>query len=125
MTIPEAQAFAIFIAACVAGFGGLSTTIISIIVSIQNKRIHTLVNSAMTQKEAELTLMRSLLVGKQMEIDVAEKARLALASALVELNKSQAIAPATPLPVVITGTDAPVPVSVIEQVPPSQSGPTR
>jgi xanthosine utilization system XapX-like protein len=55
-----------------------------------NSKVHKLVNSAMAQEKAENTLLKSLLVAKQLEIDSAEKARLALATEVSRVTESVA-----------------------------------
>lgn len=80
----------------------ITTSIVGIITALKVRQVHTLVNSAMTQEKAENTLLRGMLVTKQLEIDTAERVRSALATATA----------ATPIQVT---AETPLAVRVVEE----------
>lgn len=58
----------------------ITTSIVAVITALKVQKVHTLVNSAMTEQKVENAMLRGLLTTKQMEIDNAEKARAILAT---------------------------------------------
>lgn len=91
MTLPEAQAWCLIITT--------TTTAVGIIAALFGiGKVHTLVNSAMTQEKAENTLLRSMLVVKQLEIDMAEKTRTDLAKTAALIVQAAPSSPEGKLP---------------------------
>lgn len=74
MDMTQAQAW-------VAIIVGLTTAIVTVVTAFKVGRVHTLVNSNLTAKETEITLLRSMLVGAKMQADMAEQVRSTLAAA--------------------------------------------
>ena len=81
--MPEAQSWTLIIAT-------ITTSIITIVTAFKVGKVHSLVNSAMTQEKAENALLRAMLTAKQIEIESSEKTRLALAKVTAE-SKNKAL----------------------------------
>lgn len=77
----------------------ITTSVVGIITALKVQKVHTLVNSAMTEQKVENAMLRNLLTAKQIEIDSAEKARVALAS--VTASTPVQVEAAKPLPVTV------------------------
>jgi len=93
LTMVDAQAWVLIIGSLVTGVLSIITAIVAGIAMVRAGKIHTLVNSALDKEKMKITMLEALLLAKQLEIDNAEKARLALAATLVST--------AGPVPVVI------------------------
>lgn len=77
----------------------ITTSVVGIITALKVQKVHTLVNSAMTEQKVENAMLRNLLTAKQMEIDSAEKTRAVLAS--VTASTPVQVEAAKPLPVTV------------------------
>lgn len=69
----------------------ITTAVITIISAVRLKNVQVAVDGNLSQAKAENDLLRSMLVAKQLEIDTAEKARIAM---VATMN-------VTPLPVTV------------------------
>lgn len=81
----------------------ITTSVVAIITAMKVQKVHTLVNSAMTEQKVENAMLRNLLTAKQVEIDSAERARIALAS--VAASTPVQVAAAEPLPVTVAESE--------------------
>ena len=113
ISVAEAQAWGIVI-------GAMTTAAVSLITVFRVGKVHKLVNSAMAQEKQENEVLRRLLVSKQIELDVAERNRRELATAVLPVQPIviQAAPPTIPIP-------TPLPnVSVAVQGAPNADPPT-
>ena len=94
LTLLEAQAWVLIISALVTAALSIITAIVTAILLVRTGRIHTLVNSALDKEKLKITMLESLLMAKQLELDAAEKARLALAATVTPA----AMAAGSPVP---------------------------
>ena len=70
----------------------LTTAITTIIAALKVNAVHKLVNSAATEQRQEIATLRNIIATKQMESEIAEKTRIALAvEAGIQLAKTGAI----------------------------------
>ena len=93
LTMADAQAMILVIGSIVTGLLSVITAIVAGISMVRAGKIHTLVNSALDKEKLKITMLETILLAKQMEIDTAEKARIALAASQSSLTN--------PVPVVI------------------------
>src|SRR6188474_3572488 len=75
LTLLEAQAWVLIISALVTAALSIITAIVTAILLVRTGRIHTLVNSALDKEKLKITMLESLLMAKQLELEAAEKAR--------------------------------------------------
>ena len=125
MTMDNANAWVVIIVAVTGGLTTLATTLIGIITYMTNRQtrataekleeVHTVVNSNLTKKEAEIELLRNMLVGSEMQAKVAESARALLAEQAAKVLQG-------PLPVVVVPTVDPLPVTVVPPDSPPRPG---
>ena len=124
MTMDNANAWVVIIVAVTGGLTTVATTVIGILTYWTKKQlaeVHTVVNSNLTKKEAEIELLRNMLVGSELQAKVAESARAMLAEQAAKAL--QAMPPPGPMPVVVVPAETPLPVTIIAPPPgPSSTG---